>query len=43
MTLTRGYIAKVKVTVHELEKFVSVPQHFTGNLDVDDTSHNCRS
>ena len=40
MTLTRGLIAKVKVTVYTW-KFFSIPLPFTGNSDEDDTSHNC--
>ena len=39
--LTQGHIAKFKVTVHKKQKFVSGPQPLTGNLDVDDASHNC--
>ena len=33
MTLTQGYITKVKVTVCKWKKIVSRPLPFTGNLD----------
>ena len=41
MTLTQGNIAEVKVTVYTWQKFVSRLLPFTGNLDGDDSSHNC--
>ena len=41
MTLTKDYIAKVKVTVYPYLKSVSGPQFLTAMLDLDNILHNC--